>query len=138
MQLSRIVQLPRSSKQPDVPGVDTHGNVVLVEVVVVVDVLVLVVLVELDVVVVLLDVVVATDEPQCASRQVGSSPPFGAASRRMRCTAPESCWAVIGSPPLPLWFPELVPARRRIGPGNPPHVCPLTPRTHEPSRRRGS
>jgi len=72
VQLSRIVQSPRSSKQPETPGVDTQGSVVVV-------VLDVEVLVEVEVVVlVLLDVVVEVDvvngtaAPQCASVQVGS------------------------------------------------------------------
>jgi hypothetical protein len=74
VQLSRIVQFPRSSKQPDTPGVDTHGSVVVVELVEVdvelVDVDVLVLLV----VVVEVVVVVGTPTPQCASVQSGLSP----------------------------------------------------------------
>ena len=76
--MSTIVQLPRSWKQPDVPGVDTQGSVVvvvLVEVdVEVLDVVVLVLVVDV------VDVVEVVDigTPQCASVQVGWSPPASA------------------------------------------------------------
>src|SRR6185436_3704392 len=74
VQVSRIVQLPRSSKQPDAHGVDTHGSV---EVVVLDEVDVE--LLDVDVVVLLVDVVevveiVGTATPQCASVQSGWSP----------------------------------------------------------------
>src|SRR5437660_6588224 len=70
-----MVQLPRSWKQPDTLGVDTHGSV-LVVVLVEVDVE-LVDVEELVLVVVVLEVVVTvdTDTPQCASVQSGWSPP---------------------------------------------------------------
>ena len=54
VQVSRIVQLPRSWKQPDTDGVDTHGSVVVV-------VLVLVLLVD-DVLVLLVDEVLVLEE----------------------------------------------------------------------------
>ena len=78
VQVSRIVQSPRSWKQPDTPGVDVHGSVVvvvlvevLVEVLVLVDVevvaVVSVVLVTLVVGIVLdVDVVVGSPTPQYA------------------------------------------------------------------------
>ena len=79
VQVSRIVQLPRSWKQPDADGVDTHGSVVVVLLVLVlVDVevvvgwfVVLVVWVVVVVLVLEVDVVVGIPAPQCASVQIG-------------------------------------------------------------------
>src|SRR5690349_8409849 len=79
VQVSRIVQFPRSWKHPDTDGVDTQGSVVvvlLVEVLVDVEVVVgtsvvLVVLVVVVVLVLEVDVVVGSPAPQCASVQIG-------------------------------------------------------------------
>ena len=94
MQLSRIVQLPRSSRHPDTLGVDTQGSVLVV---LLDDVLVEVLEVVVRVVgaLVLLvapgsvDVVVSTTSdsgsPQCASEQAGflSSSPAIRATRHV-------------------------------------------------------
>src|SRR5262245_3251417 len=76
VQASRIVQSPRSWKQPDTEGVDTHGSVVVVVLVLVdVEVEVGCVVVVVNVVVVLVlevDVVVGIPTPQCASEHVGT------------------------------------------------------------------
>ena len=57
MQPSTMVQSPRSVKQPDVPGVDTHGSVVVVDVLVEVLVLLVDVVGDVDVLVLLVEVV---------------------------------------------------------------------------------
>jgi hypothetical protein len=91
VQVSRIVQSPRSVKQPDTPGVDVQRIVVVVEVLVDVDVLV-VVLVVLEVVVVG-GRMIGSGSPQWASEQVEAS----ASSSVMRHTLEGSAQCENGS-----------------------------------------
>ena len=105
MQLSRIVQLPRSSRHPDTLGVDTQGSVEVVLVVEVdvevvdVDVLVLLVVV-LEVV-----VMVGTAIPQCASVQDGLSPSVICSVTRHVSDGSAQCenWIALMSHSGPAW-----------------------------------